>query len=278
MRQIGHSAASDTSLLAQSKQKRLWPQGTNAATTSDSQHVTHRFFSSIPFTSWLIPLMVELEVAEAGGSPGADWKAFSCWVRSGVEAGEDDDGEEVGNPPRPPVSAELSDASDGAAASPGAGSELIRLAGGWASKEGESLDDGGDAPDTDDDRRVSDEDRVEDKEEKVELREELELTVELIVLLKGRPSSPQMLEGAGSNEGEEPMEEPREPRPSSTPYNPRLPVPLPVTSLPSLLLPTPLLKEEKREESKAFPPLLDDPRRDDPASPSSVKAEFRSLS
>lgn len=76
MRHMGHSAASDTSLLAQSRQKRLWPQGTRAATTSDSQQVTQRFFSSSPFTRWVMAALVE--VAGDGGSPGAAWKAFSC--------------------------------------------------------------------------------------------------------------------------------------------------------------------------------------------------------
>lgn len=197
-----------------------------------------------------------------------------------MEAGDEDEGEEVGNPPNPPERAELSDASEGAAASPGAGSELMRLAGGWVSNEGDRRDEGGDAPDTDDDLRVSDEDSVEEREENVELREELELTVELIVLPNGLPSSPHILDGAGSKDGEDPIDEPRDPKPSSTPYKPSPPLPLPVTSLlPSFPPATLLLKDEKRAESRVLPPLLlPDPKRDDPASPSSVKAELRSLS
>lgn len=80
MRQMGHSDASDLSLLAQSRQKRLWPQGTSAATTSDSQHVTHLFFSSRPLMRPLMLAMVvvAVEVAAADVSPGTDWKALSC--------------------------------------------------------------------------------------------------------------------------------------------------------------------------------------------------------
>lgn len=198
-----------------------------------------------------------------------------------MEAGEEEAGdEELGRPPRPPVRAELREAREAAVARPGAESELVRRAGGCGSREGERREEGGEAPDTDDDLRVSDEERVEDKDEKVEEREELELTVELTVL---RPSSPQMLEGAGSKEGDDPMEDPNDPKPSSTPYKPRLPPP--DTSPPSLLLPTPLavlaavVKDEKRDESMpvVVAVLEEPPNREVPASPSRLKAELRSL-
>lgn len=78
----------------------------------------------------------------------------------------------------------------------------------------------------------------------MELNDELELTVELKLLLSGLDRSPQMLLGAGSKEGDDPMDEPRDPKPSSTPY--KFPRPEP-TSLPMPLVE--LLKEEKSELS-----------------------------
>lgn len=217
---MGQLAVSLTNLVAQSMQNKLWPQGTRAATTSDSQQTLHLF--SLLGSSDSMPEVGHVVVAvlvQIVPLPTVDPKlAIELRGRSGVdEDGEVFEGEDCNPPKPPPVSAEVKEANDDDPPNAGAGSELILLAGACASRDGESLEDGGDAPDTEDDLLVNDDDKVEDKEENVLLREELELIVEPNEVPKDLPMSPHMLVWFGSNEGEDPMDDPIDPKPSSTP-------------------------------------------------------------
>ena len=63
--QTGHDEFSVFTRVAHSMQKKLWPQGTNAATTSALQQITHSFFfaGTLLFSMWLL-LVVSTLVGE----------------------------------------------------------------------------------------------------------------------------------------------------------------------------------------------------------------------
>lgn len=122
--QMGHSDSVFSQMrLAHSKQKRLWPQGTRAATTALSKHTIQSLLGFLLGASDSMGLLVELVVhlVEAAGKPPATREPEVVLLTMLFTSGENDKVEVVQTAP-PPMRSPTSGTVKG--------SLRIRLAGG----------------------------------------------------------------------------------------------------------------------------------------------------